>query len=197
MTDPNKEPQIDDMLESLLADYTSVVPRPGLETRILASLQDTAARRSPWSWNFRGLWAGASAAAVVAVLLFFATHRHVGPRQKKSVYKPTAPATSVANMQEHPPAVISHPRLHLRLPVRSFATAANLPPSHRPGVFPTPAPLSAQEKLMLHYLSGTAREEVIAQSHPEDAPQTSVETQDQTEVLPDLAHIPQIPGNTR
>jgi len=54
MTDPNKEPQIDDMLESLLADYTSVVPRPGLETRILASLQDTAARRSPWSWIFRG-----------------------------------------------------------------------------------------------------------------------------------------------
>jgi len=134
---------------------------------------------------------------VVAVLLFFATHRHVGPQQKKSVYKPTAPANSIANIQEQSPAVISHPRLHLRLPVRSLASAANLPPSHRPGVFPTQAPLSEQEKLMLHYLSGTAREEIIAQSHPEDAPQTSAETQDQTEVLPDLAHIPQIPGNTR
>ena len=38
----NKRMQIDDMLNSLLANYSSAEPRPGLETRILANLQEAA-----------------------------------------------------------------------------------------------------------------------------------------------------------
>ena len=36
--DKQMQMQIDDMLDSLLANYSSVDPRPGLETRILANL---------------------------------------------------------------------------------------------------------------------------------------------------------------
>ena len=44
MIDPEKDKQmqIDDMLDSLLANYSSAEPRPGLETRILANLRGEA-----------------------------------------------------------------------------------------------------------------------------------------------------------
>jgi len=34
-------------------------------------------------------------------------------------------------------------------------------------VFPSPTPLTEQEKLLLQYLRKTPREEVVAQSHPD------------------------------
>ncbi len=198
MNNPNQEPQIDDILESLLANYSSVAPRPGLETRILAQLQEKAARPSLWSWNFRWHWAGASIAAVVAMFLFFEMHHHAGRQPQENVQESTVPATSIASKREHGPVVVSHP--HPRPQVHVFM-AANLPLSQRPAVFPTPTPLSEQEKLMLGYVSGTPRKEIIAQSHPEDtqmsAEMISLEIQEPSEALPDLTHIPQRPSNTR
>ncbi len=38
----DKQMQIDEMLDSMLANYSSVEPRPGLETRILANLREAA-----------------------------------------------------------------------------------------------------------------------------------------------------------
>jgi hypothetical protein len=38
----------------------------------------------------------------------------------------------------------------------------------RQEVFPTPAPLSEQEKLLIRYLSRTPREELVARSHPDE-----------------------------
>src|SRR5258708_12720478 len=35
-------------------------------------------------------------------------------------------------------------------------------------VFPSPTPLTEQEKLLLQYLRATPREEVVAQSHPDN-----------------------------
>jgi hypothetical protein len=37
-------------------------------------------------------------------------------------------------------------------------------------VFPTPVPLTDQERLLLGYLSRTPREELVAQSHPDPTP---------------------------
>jgi hypothetical protein len=36
------------------------------------------------------------------------------------------------------------------------------------GVFPSRAPLTKQERMLLSYLAGTPKEELIAQSHPDD-----------------------------
>jgi hypothetical protein len=55
-------------------------------------------------------------------------------------------------------------------------------------------PLSEQERLLLSYYSVTPREEVIAQSHPDEP---VVGDQDQTQAVPDLMHIPQKVSNTR
>jgi hypothetical protein len=38
--------------------------------------------------------------------------------------------------------------------------------SDRPAIFPTPTPLSEQEKLMLEYVAQTPKEEIIAQMRP-------------------------------
>src|SRR5207302_1723075 len=44
---------------------------------------------------------------------------------------------------------------------------AMIAPDIRQEVFPSPAPLSEQERLLLGYLAGTPQQEVIAQSRPE------------------------------
>ncbi len=79
MVDPEKDKQmqIDDMLDSLLANYSSAEPRPGLETRILANLREAEEKKAPQGWwNFKWLWAGVVAAAIiVAAVLINGRHR--------------------------------------------------------------------------------------------------------------------------
>jgi hypothetical protein len=192
----DKQMQIDDMLDSLLANYSSAEPRPGLETRILANLQGAAGNKSPagW-WNFKWLWAGAVAAAIVmAAVLINGRHRIAPPTNVVAKTSQPAPQPEI---QPHVPAVRNEtvrirPRKSLA-PTRPQNAALGL--NERPAVFPTPTPLSEQEKLLLSYLAGTPREEVIAQSHPDEPP--VVGDQDQTEAIPDLTLIPQKLGNTR
>ena len=192
----DKQMQIDDMLDSLLANYSSAEPRPGLETRILANLREQAEKDSSRGWsNFKWLWAGAVAAIIiVAALLIGGRHRVAPPTH---VIVKTSPAVPQPEIQPHAPAVRNetvriHPRKSLA-PTRPQSAALAL--NERPAVFPTPTPLSEQEKLLLSYLAGTPREEVVAQSHPDEPP--VVGDQDQTEVIPDLMHIPQKLSNTR
>jgi hypothetical protein len=193
----DKRMQIDDMLDSLLANYASAEPRPGLETRILANLRDAEENKSSagW-WNFRWLWAGmVTAAIIVAVLLIGGRHRAEPPTH---VIVKTSPAVPQPEIQPHAPVKHSetagiHHRKPSTIPTRRQNAALAL--NERPAVFPTPTPLSEQEKLLLSYLAGTPREEVIAESHPDEPP--AVGDQDQTKEIPNLTFIPQKLGNTR
>jgi len=192
----DKQMQIDDMLDSLLANYSSAEPRPGLETRILANLRDAEENKSPagW-WNFRWLWTGAVVAAIiVAVVMINGRHRVEPPT---NVIVKTSPSTPQPEIQPHAPiAPQAMAKVHRHKPSsRAMPQTATLALNERPAVFPTPTPLSEQEKLLLSYLAGTPREEVVAQSHPDEPP--VVGDQDQTEAIPDLTHIPQKLSNTR
>ena len=196
MADQEKDRQIDDMLDSLLATYSSAEPRPGLETRILANLRDAEENKSPagW-WNLKWLWAGmVTAAIIVAALLISGRHRVEPPTH---VIVKTSPAVPHPEIQPHAPAVRNE-TVRIR-PRKSLAPTqpqnAALALNERPAVFPTPTPLSEQEKLLLSYLAGTPREEVVAESHPDEPP--VVGDRDQTETIPDLKLIPQKLGNTR
>jgi hypothetical protein len=180
MADPKKENQekdrqMDEMLDSLLAAYSSAEPRPGLETRILASLRDAPSREaSPAPWNFKWLWTGAAIAAAIivgAALL-------VGHRNDKApvvVQKSPAPVQpqSEQTQQNTPqimPEIATHPR-------ESRPHGATAPPAvqnsglalgQRLAIFPTPTPLSEQERLMLAYLANTPHEEIIAQTQRDE-----------------------------
>jgi hypothetical protein len=192
----DKQMQIDDMLDSLLANYSSAEPRPGLENRILADLREQAEKdASQGWWNFKWLWAGMVAAAIIVAAVMISGRHRVEP--PTHVIVKTSPAVPQPEIQSHAPAVRNEtvrirPRKSLA-PTRPQSAALAL--NERPAVFPTPTPLSEQEKLLLSYLAGTPREEVIAQSHSDEPP--VVGDQDQTEAIPDLMHIPQKLSNTR
>jgi hypothetical protein len=192
----DRQMQIDDMLDSLLANYSSAEPRPGLETRILANLRDAEEKEAAHGWwNFKWLWVGAvMGAIIVAAVLINGRHRVAPPTH---VVVKTSPAVPQPEIQLPAPiarneTVRIHPRKSLA-PTRPQNAALAL--NERPAVFPTPTPLSEQEKLLLSYLAGTPREEVVAQSHPDEPP--VVGDQEQTEAIPDLMHIPQKLSNTR
>jgi hypothetical protein len=192
----DKQMQIDDMLDSLLASYSSAEPRPGLETRILANLREAEKEAAHGWWNFKWLWAGAVAAAIVMALVLIGGRHRIEP-PTHVIVKTSQPAPQ-PGIQTHAPAKREETaRVHRRKPSTAPRAQQNatLALSERPAVFPTPTPLSEQEKLLLSYLAGTPREEVIAQSHPDEPP--VVGDQDQTEAIPDLTLIPQKLGNTR
>jgi hypothetical protein len=110
----------------------------------------------------------------------------------------TSPAVPQPEIQPHAPITPKETaRIHRRKPSTAPTAQQNaaLALNQRPAIFPTPTPLSEQEKLLLSYLAGTPREEVVAQSHPDEPP--VVGDQDQTEAIPDLTLIPQKLGNTR
>jgi hypothetical protein len=192
MTDHDKDKQLDEMLDSLLTTYSSAEPRPGLEKRILANVQQATNKEGSGTWwNFKWLWAGAVvlAAIIVAAVLIGGRRQVLQPKsivvhtQQPLPQQPSLPRTADR---------LAPPRLKRLIPPRTLD--AGLALSQRPQVFPTPTPLSEQEQLLLRYFAGTPREEVIAQSHPDEPP---VSGQDQTEAIPDLSHIPQRLSNTR
>ena len=190
----DKQIQIDEMLDSLLANYSSAEPRPGLETRILANLREAEETPQGW-WSFKWLWAGVVTAAIVmAAVLINGRHRIEPPTH---VIVKTSPAVPQPEIQPHASIARQETaRIHRHKPLASTRPLnGTLALSQRPAVFPTPTPLSEQEKLLLSYLAGTPREEVIAESHPDEPP--VVGDHDQTEAIPDLMHIPQKFSNTR
>lgn len=199
MADPEKEKQmqIDEMLDSMLANYSAAEPRPGLETRILANLRGAEEKKVAHGWwSFKWLWAGVVAAAIVMAAVLINGRQRVAPPANVVVKNTQAiqplpeirPSLRVAGEETA--------RIHRRKTLApTLPQNAALALSQRPAVFPTPTPLSEQEKLLLSYLAGTPREEVVAQSHPDEPP--VVGDQDQTEAIPDPTLIPQKFSNTR
>jgi hypothetical protein len=191
----DKQMQIDDMLDSLLTNYSSAEPRPGLETRILANLREAEKKAPQGWWNFKWIWAGVVAAAIIVTALLINGRHRVEP--PTHVIVKTSPAVPQPAIQPHAPVEYKEvTKVHRRkLAAPALRKNTTLALKQRPAVFPTPTPLSEQEKLLLSYLAGTPREEVVAQSHPDEPP--VVGDQDQTEAIPDLTLIPQKLGNTR
>ncbi|HXO37169.1 MAG TPA: hypothetical protein VN872_00950 [Candidatus Acidoferrum sp.] len=196
MADQEKDKRMDEMLDSLLANCSSAEPRQGLETRILANLRDVAQKEDLHGrWNFRWLWVGTVAAAIIiAAGLMNGRHRVEPPsniivKNSQPVMQPeirpsfTASGGKIANIRRRKP---SAPTLQ---------KTATLTLNQRPAIFPTPTPLSEQEQLLFKYFTNTPREEVVAQSHPDEPP---VNDRDESGIaIPDLVHVPQKSSNTR
>jgi hypothetical protein len=165
MADQEKDRKIDDMLDSLLANYSSAEPRPGLETRILANLRDAEKKKVPkgW-WSFKWIWAGVVAAAI-AIAMALVGGRHRAPPPVDVIVKTNQPALQ-PQIQPHAPdapqQVVKIPH-HKPLAPPTVRQDAALARGQRPANFPTPVPLSEQERMMFTYLENTPQEIVIAQ----------------------------------
>src|ERR1051326_34548 len=77
MANQAKDRQVDAILDSLLANYSSAEPRPGLESRILTNLRDAEEKKASQGWwSFKWIWTGAVTAAIMmAAVLINGRHR--------------------------------------------------------------------------------------------------------------------------
>ena len=133
---------VDELLDASLRRYASAEPRPGLEDRVLAgvrSRQQSERRRTVWAWAI----GTAAAAAMVTLLVIY------WPRQQP------APLPVIAKA----PANLSAPKVAAVAPLvqppmqhRSQRHATPRWVDTRPQQFPTPRPLSEQEKLLVAYV---------------------------------------------
>jgi hypothetical protein len=175
MAEQDKDRNLDNLLDSLLARYSDAQPSPGLETRVMAQLREQAGRKKSWKWSLSWMWAGAAAAALITVVFIVRVERPI-----ESIEPPIFHADW--SLLHHPdPSVVQPPRAGIS--VTTAQGNGHVPqPRHqelaaavdtRPDVFPTPAPLSDQEKLLLRYLARTARHEIVAQSHPDEPVETA------------------------
>jgi hypothetical protein len=144
---------VDHMLDAALMQYGLVEPREGLEDRILAHLRSESLnlpRRTWWGWCI-----GAAVVATLAMLL--AVPWKPNPQSHDIVTQPSV--VSTPRMDEHPAlhedrgaeqrtAVQTR---HRRLRVASAVQVANVVP--KLDQFPSPQPLSEQEKLLASYVA--------------------------------------------
>jgi len=132
---------VDELLRASLRHYASAGPRPGLEGRVLAvvrSQQQAASRRTAWAWAI-----GTAGMAAMVTLLVVHWPRH---------QTPPLPLTAKAPANVAAPAVAKIARpVQPALPHRRQRSAAPSMVDTRPQQFPTPRPLSEQERLLLVY----------------------------------------------
>lgn len=141
--------ELDKVLDSALSGYSAQEPWPGIEDRILNRIRNEGARRLFAAFRWRAVLAGAAGCLLLAAVLF----RHAADPS----------STALAPV---PPRPIEPPRAELQA-----ATAAQEPrPRPRPEstrnrqiaersplpkrqVFPTPSPLTAEERALLAVIS--------------------------------------------
>lgn len=169
MAEQDNEKQLDQLLDSLLSRYSDAQPRPGLETRILATVRAQAAEQKRSGWKPLWMWLGAAAALVIVAALLLMNHSvrkvpgapTIANTPQPSVVPPKNPPADHQQVAEGPPE-----RKHRPLPQPPLI-ARTVREEVRKEVFPTPEPPSEQERLLLSYLARTPRQEIIAQSKPD------------------------------
>ena len=152
----NRGTPLDDQLDAALAKYAAVEPRAGLEERILAHLQVERTRPTHAAW-----WRWATVAACALVLAALLAWRLDRSGQNRVVRHPAIPQRQVQSQVEANAANTRRPspppmRKHRRNAEQAPATVAAQPKLDQ---FPSPQPLSAQEKLLADYVA----------DHPEQA----------------------------
>jgi hypothetical protein len=140
--DDREKKFVDELVAASLRRYAGAEARPGLEERVLAGArarQQSEWRRRTWTWAL-GM---AGATAIVVLLMIY------WPRQQPA----PLPVTAKAPARVSAPA-IAQAASPVQLPVPHKAQHQTSPQrvDTRPQQFPTPRPLSQQEKLLVEYV---------------------------------------------
>ena len=164
------EKQIDELLERGLREYSQVEPRGGLEERVMANLRTQPAPRPWWRMWVPALAAAAVLAMVAAVALRPAKQEtqvgrapETGPRLTASRTGPRANTGKQAQIAAPPKRPLAANRHKEELAPAgqqqgegSRAQVAVQQP--RQAVFPSPVPLTEQERLVLALLQQAPHE---------------------------------------
>jgi len=217
----NNDRKLDEMLDGLLSEYSAAQPRPGLEMRILANLREQSAAAKDestprvWRWNFAwmrvgmmrvGIWAGAAmatAAILLAIYLSRPSQQTRAPQIVQHSPQQEAPRPvqqkNLAGQDGQAGNQLPDQRLEELVKKKTVKNTmvAERQVAVRQEVFPSPSPLSDQEKLLFRYLARTPREELVGQSHP-DPPAELSDGNDSKESNPNnLTQVQQRNSNTR
>jgi hypothetical protein len=172
------------LLDAHLKRYGQIEPRVGLEARVLANVQDHAQPEHQF-WRSQS-WArlAAIAAIVVAISVVFWLTRSPFPAGTAPVAS-TARETSAPGARnlaelaaseatETPLSGVKYPRN----PARSAVIAKSDPTPPRLEQFPSPQPLSEQERILAGYVAEFRREAVlVAEAQTRLERQDALETQ--------------------
>jgi hypothetical protein len=139
---------IDEWLEGALERSGRAEPRPGLDNRILASLNAERERVRVRDWSWWPAWAGVAAILLIAGVALFTKTQRLEPRLMSHVTPPL-----VSKSLE--PRVMPSAR---KLPVHATRRQKAAP---RLEQFPSPQPLSEQEQILTRYIQQFPREAVL------------------------------------
>lgn len=163
MTSPNFEASkltpLDDRLDAALAKYAAVEPRAGLEARILANLraqQQTEKSLNWWRWT-----AAITAALLILTTLIWRTEQH-GPQD--AVRVANSPEKKQQQVVTNTVVGSSTHTIFKKTAVRRrkhSPTAAVAQANAKLEQFPSPRPLTEQEKLLAEYVSQFQDEAVL------------------------------------
>lgn len=150
---------VDELLDSALAQHRDAEPRPGLEGRIVAHVRAAGQQSS----KTRKLWmaVAATAAAVVALVAIRVANRthSLAPQTSQAVNAVPAPSpteTLKVNTERTPAAGTATKVVEPKRKVRGERKPLRRVQAHHwPSQFPTPAPLTAEEKALVRYVQET------------------------------------------
>jgi hypothetical protein len=177
MHDDEPDPYVDELLEASLKQYRGEEPRSGLEMRILAAVrtQERAARLRWLGWAV-AVCAGILVAIALTLHFARAPHRQLTPSAELSPKESGARRAPLQAAKPPAPAMASQQRALSGPPrpvagVRRVATRRS-----RPEQFPSPLPLTEQEKLLLAFLEKATEPDLVAGTNETDvAPVSDLE----------------------
>ena len=145
-----RDAELDQVLDAILAKYAATEPRAGLEERILANLRGADVRiehGGSWSWRIAVALAGVLMVATAVVWQWSrASHSRIA-NHPSSTQQKMAPI-EMASQDENCAPVKHGKRAAVRRPPRHEMLA----PDPKLDVFPSPLPLSEQEKILASYV---------------------------------------------
>ncbi|HEY3975056.1 MAG TPA: hypothetical protein VGM18_18765 [Candidatus Sulfotelmatobacter sp.] len=167
MTDETRV-ELDRVLDAALADYAAVEPRAGLEERILANLRAEPMHvgGARWKWG----WAAAVAGVALIVLTLSWLQRPtptVASHPSGARQSPPQSGTELSSRAAVEVPLRAHERIRKTAARRFPRTAVAGGP--KLDVFPSPQPLTEQEKLLAGYVAEYPEHAVLlARAQAED-----------------------------
>jgi hypothetical protein len=147
--------ELDRLLDAALKQYAAVQPRHGLEGRILARLRSDSTERTSGAW-WRWLTA-ATAVAGLAALITIGSRPHARLQPKVSRNPAITRPDAIVAASSQPRPVIQAPKRRFRAVADTQVNKA-LPKLDQ---FPSPQPLSEQEKLLASYVAAYPKQAAL------------------------------------
>lgn len=166
--------EIDLLLDSALATYTDPGPDCALEQRILTRIA-AEAHAAPRRWLPWAIALPAAASLLIFILIShpWTNHTSVLPQQANVSHRPM-PSTKAANRPSSQAAQTRRSKIPLRKQrPRHRALAVRSAPLPKLDIFPTPQPLSPQERALVNFAAHATkseRESLVTLQQQADAP---------------------------